>query len=403
MAIRVVPSNLFSILKALAKALVTVLAALFVMIVFVISLQYAVCPIYDFPESKPFAGNFWFNPYQNTNGNDGNNRWFKANFHAHSKAWSGLTNGKQTREELDSCYRALGYDIIGISNYHDISPLHSKDSSYVPVYEHGYNVRKSHRLAIGAREVTWIDFPLGQTLHHKQYILNRLKSSAEVVAIAHPRFVNGHAAENFCLLTGYDCIEVLNHFRTSDEHWDSALSNGHAKWVLADDDTHDIREHGETGAFWTMIHASSRCNTNIYEALRNGSNYGVRGRGGINDNPLKNVTVRGDTLRVELEHEAQRVDFIGNRGTLRDSAVNTRTALYILKPEDTYIRAVVHNAVTTLYLNPVVRWDGIHAPHTSEAPATVNLWWTWVFRVFCMAFYCTIFTVLFRKIRSGNS
>jgi hypothetical protein len=447
-AFRMILNRLLTALRSLLRALGTGLAALVGLALLVISLQYASCPIYDFPAARPFVGRHWFNPYRATTLAEtlAGGRWYKCNFHAHSKAWGGLTNGHQPAAEVYAAYKQLGYDVVGISNYHSITNLPSGDSHHdstnaptntlcVPVYEHGYNIKKSHRLAIGAREVVWLDFPLGQTLHHKQHIVLRLRQTAELVAIAHPRFVGGHPPENFRFLTGYDFVEVLNHFRTSDEHWDSCLSAGHAKWILADDDTHDIRIAEETGAFWTMVQASERTanerttnerTTNertasgIYAALRAGRHYGVRGANATNDNPLQSVVVHsstdgtalgrspsdtlgntlGDTMTVRLHHAADSIVFIGQRGIVRQTSYHAASASYLLKPEDTYIRTVIYNPHSTLYLNPVLRYDGIHPPNEPEILATVNIAVTWAFRAACGAGYGILVWLVIMAIRA---
>lgn len=392
-----------SIRRFLELLIKTIVVALFTGL-FIISLQYAVCPIYDFPESRVFTGTQWYNPYQNLTTNQ--SLWFKANFHAHSRAWGGLTNGKQNPLDLYRHYESMGYHSIGLSNYHQISPPFGADSIHVPVYEHGYNVKKSHRLAIGAREVIWIDFPFGQTLHHKQYIIERLRNTAEVVTIAHPRFVNGHTPNDFRYLTGYHCIEVLNHFRISDEHWDSCLSAGRLHWILADDDTHDIRNPEETGAIWTMIYAPSNRNTNIYHALKNGRHFGVHSKEfnprGHLDNTLLAVQIHHDTLMVHCKNPAKQITVIGQFGMVRDSVHNSTDMRYALKPDDTYIRIVIQNAGTTWYLNPIVRYNGSTPPHFAQPLATVNNTLTWLFRVGCLVAYCFLGWWIMRVIQHSK-
>lgn len=389
------------IVRRIVGLLLKILTVILCSGLFIVSLQYAICPFYNFPENHVFSGNKWFNPYQNSTGEKTN--WYKANFHAHSKAWKGLTNGKQSPLELYHHYERMGYHTIGLSNYHQISSPLGADSIHIPVYEHGYNVKKSHRLAIGAREIVWIDFPFGQTLHHKQYILERLHNSAEIVAIAHPRFVDGHAPENFRYLTTYNCIEVLNHFRVSDEHWDSCLSSGRLHWILADDDTHDITKPEETGAIWTMINATSNRNTNIYQALRNGRHFGVLSKKsnprGQPDNTLLSVQIQNDTLIVLCEKPAERIICIGQCGKVRDSISNSAVIRYVLRPDDTYIRVVVHNVGTTLYCNPVVRYNGGVPPHIAQPVAEVNYIFTWLFRLGCLAVYCCLGWWVFRRLQ----
>ncbi len=126
--------------------------ALLVLVV-LIGLPYACSPVYRFPEPAPFAGTQFYNPYAGLRG-----AWKRVNLHAHGTAWGGLTNGQQASEDVVRTYRALGYDLAGVSNYHAIAAHDGVDT--LPLYEHGYNISKRHQLAIGARRVEWLDFPL---------------------------------------------------------------------------------------------------------------------------------------------------------------------------------------------------------------------------------------------------
>jgi hypothetical protein len=69
--------------------------------------------------------------------------------------------------------------------------------------------------------------------------------------------------------------------------------------------------------------------------------------------------------------------FIGQNGTVRSTVANANRAEYIFSPEDTYIRTEIRTPDATMYLNPVLRYDGAHLP----APvATVEGGATWLLR-----------------------
>jgi len=76
--------------------------------------------------------------------------WQRANLHAHGYAWAGLTNGAQTGAEIVGAYHAMGYDVVAISDYQRSG---DRVLSAIAEYEHEYNVRKRHQLAIGATTV----------------------------------------------------------------------------------------------------------------------------------------------------------------------------------------------------------------------------------------------------------
>jgi hypothetical protein len=100
-----------------------------------VSIQYLYCPAYIFPEPIPFSGNKIFNPCHEMD----STCWKKANFHVHTRSWRGITKGKKNNEfAIDSIYRYLNYDIIGISDYQHINTYRQKQKDFVPVYEHGF-------------------------------------------------------------------------------------------------------------------------------------------------------------------------------------------------------------------------------------------------------------------------
>jgi hypothetical protein len=98
-----------------------------------IALPYARTQVYRFPEPTVFSGSHFLNPYADTSGH-----WLRANFHAHGEAWSGLTNGEQTNDEVIAAYRKRGYDVATISNYQQIAAHDGVDT--LPAYEHGYSL-----------------------------------------------------------------------------------------------------------------------------------------------------------------------------------------------------------------------------------------------------------------------
>ena len=127
-----------------------------------------------------------------------------------------------------------------------------------------------------------------------------------------------------------------------------------------------------------MVNASSAGEDDILSALKAGHMYAVRGRGGINDNSLKSLELRNDSLMVTLERPAVEISFISDRGRLLRTFTGTHTARIIPGARDTYLRIEVQNEKTRMYLNPILRYDGLSIPRYS---ATVDLGKTWLQRI----------------------
>jgi hypothetical protein len=388
--------TIWRMIRFLLKLILYFLIALFL----VVTVEYLISPVYIFPEPVAFSGRQLFNPYDGID----SNYWRKGNFQIQSEAWGGITDGrKNTNEAIDSIYGLLGYDIITTSDYQKINRHGEGSDIYIPVYEHGYGIHKNHHVMIGADKVIWTDYPVFQTMHHKQHMVNILRPTCELVFIAHPKLRLGWAAEDMTWLTNYDGIEVLNGYRVSIEHWDAALSAGKNVRILADDDAHDISNINEVGRYCTFIYSPVLTGDGIVDAMRDGKAFGAsiyRVWGEPMDEKIKKanslpkltkVELNGDTLTVAVNKTAAIFRFIGQEGVVLDSAMNTGEARYQIKESDTYVRTEIHFPnQTAYYLNPVIRYDG-GDPWNHEF-ARIDTVRTWVLRI--VGFATLIFVLL---------
>jgi hypothetical protein len=229
-------------------------------------------------------------------------------------------------------------------------------------------------------------------MHHKQHMVNILRPSTELIFIAHPKLRLGWDPEDMTWLTNYDGIEVLNGYRVSMEHWDAALSAGKNTRILADDDAHDITNRNEVGRYCTMIYSPTLNGDSVVEAMKAGKAFGADIHR-IWDEPmdekiykahhlpkLSGVEMMGDTLVVSVNKKAKMVRFIGQGGAVLDSVMYTKSARYIIKDSDTYVRTeIFFKNRTAYYLNPVIRYDG-GDPWKHEF-AKVDHTRTWLFRI----------------------
>jgi hypothetical protein len=324
-------------------------------------IPYLFVPEFSEEKREPFQGEYLYNPYQNMD-----SLWYIANFHAHSKSWGFLTDGR--KNHLDSIYKLyqdLGYTCINISNYNKIT---LKDSLSIPCYEHGINIFKRHQLCIGAKKVSWFDLFFWQKLKHKQHILNHLKKTAEFVAVCHPAFSDSYEPKDFSSLYNYDAIEVFNHYRTSIAHWDSALSSGYYAVLLSNDDVHDITKMNETSVCFTIVNNDINHSKPVIEQLKKGLHYGVRVAKLPNENLEikktrianlvfpKKIDVVNNLLNIELNKPVKEIRFIGQNGVVKNSFSDTNQAKYLFVSEDTYIRIEVIDYDGNYYIfNPIVK------------------------------------------------
>lgn len=352
-------------LKKILKSLLYLISGLITLVI----LTSIFVPYYSFDEPKPFSGSYYNNPYHNMNPNN----WIQANFHAHTRQFGGLTNGRvNTNEMVDSVYKVLGFDHVGLSDYNTINYFDSVNPSFIPAYEHGYGIFKIHQLCIGAKKVRKLDFFAFQNLSMKQHTLNRLEKQTRLAIPAHPSFVKkGYLVEDMKYLSNYKLMEVLNGFRISTAHWDTALSNGHLVYLIGNDDSHDVTDITDVATRFTMINAAENEADQLLLALENGNAVGVdfpikrdesleqKVKRLKKDLPyIKQVELNGDTLSISASKQISKAKFIGQEGKELNSQNNVMTASYVIQPEDCYVRTELYfKNGTTLYLNPITRHE----------------------------------------------
>ncbi|MDD4372627.1 MAG: hypothetical protein PHG67_01785 [Bacteroidales bacterium] len=351
----------FKFLKTIGKLLL-----LFVITILLVVLSfYLLAPSYQFEEPKPFSGSILYNPYQNIDSLN----LYKYNFQVQSKAWGGITDGRLNSNELiDSIYKGLGFDHVATSDYQKINRYQEESQAYIPTYEHGYGIRKTHQVCIGASRVLWLDYPFYQSLRHKQHIINKLQEDCELIALAHPVLRNGYTYHDMKYLSGYQLMEVLNNIRLSVPHWDTALSHGHRIYMLANDDAHDVSNSNEVGRRFTMIFANNQNRAEIVQSLDEGKAYGMDFFR-IGDEPMLEKFERSkhipylvsaklnlDTLIVVVSKQADSLSFIGQNGLKLHNISNTESGTYIIKESDTYVRTEIYfDDGSVMYLNPITR------------------------------------------------
>lgn len=304
----------------------------------------------------------------------------------------GLTSASKNRQEdVAARYKELNYDVIGISEYQKINGLMENEPSYIPVYEHGYGLLKSHELVIGAEKVSWYDFLFFQSFSNTQNVIVRLRNGNEVISVNHPRLRNAFTPEKLKYIRGYDLLEITSHsYFNATDLWDSVLSAGYPAFALGSDDNHDIYDPEDFGYVFTMINSEHANKIEILNSLRSGKAFAVEMEPQKDSSPQKKLEqasmvpvltsckIDYGILEMKFDKMFDTLKIIGQNGVLIDKAVKTNYMIYKIRNDDTYMRAELSiNHMISVFLNPVFRYSGTFQKNEPEIDYTK----TWLFRL----------------------
>ena len=360
------------------------------LLILILCFPYLLSPIYNFSSNHIFTGDKFYNPYSGIN-----SQYIKSNFHAHTKAFFGLTAGNDEPDSLWNAYKKLNYDLLSISNYHSLTPRLISQNIYIPNYEHGINLFKNHFLMIGARSMDYFNFFFYQTIHQKQFQINRLKDKCKFLVITHPKLRSAYSSHELANLNGYDALEIYSRFSEAEDLWDSVLSSGRCVWGFNDDDSHDMSKYLEVGSYWNNIYSSSEKEDDIIKALKSGRFISVKGKLGGVENIVKSLEVKDFLINIELEKNAKQIKFIGQNGIPKKIIINASTASYVIQKNDTYIRIVVENDSSLFYFNPIFRYK--NKPFDNK-PAIINYQFSIVYWLCFGLIYLALVFLIIRSL-----
>ena len=267
---------------------------------------YLSVPSYSFAEIEPFHGEFIYNPYSE----------------------------------------------INRINYIDFRSK-SLENQGVKVYEYGYALTGTRYLCLGYEKKRIIDYPFLQSVHYKQFNIDKLNKITRLVAPAHP--TKGFKQGQMTHLDHYRVMEALSPHDNSLYYWDIALSNGHRVNIIA---TTGDEFCADTIKYLTATIGENDAES-IYKSLETGNSYAVKYSGNLIEVPeIQEVTFNNDTLKVSLPEKAKEIRFIGQNAIVKQRVNDVYEAFYHFEKDDTYIRAEIEfDNANTLYLNPLVRHE----------------------------------------------
>lgn len=282
----------------------------------------------------------YYNPYSTS----GSVR-LKGQLHCHT---TNSKDGTLTPTQLAERFKRAGYDFFTITDHDYITP--EPEGNELIWLCNSYESTKSHHLCIyNATKV----LPGNKSI--KEVIDYHLRNKNTIIGLPHPNdprtYVTDEEVINLCGdVTFVDVYNgTMNSFlgQNGPRAWDLLLSNGHRVFATAVDDFHS-ENHIKLG--WVEVLSQSRDPKDIMDALLKGAFFAKNGAsivGGKLEEYAKNnpnilsVEFNDNILTVRNDNPKAITRFYGNGGVQLGEDVVGETAVYAIKGNEKYVRAVV--------------------------------------------------------------
>lgn len=324
--------------------------------------------VYDYAEPHAFTGPDIYNPYRNL---DTTNGWKRANFHTHTRVRGVFNECEFWPDSVCRIYESFGYDIIGISNHNEITPLPADYESRMSIYEHGYNPLKFHISVYGSQQVWHFDNMLPIFPFQHQFIIDRLGSDADIVQLNHPVRTPIISRDGLEKIGGYQLIELASNMANiENEYWDWALTAGHYSHGIQNDDMHRPYDAGNIAVRCSFLSMHDKSYASIRQSLLDGCFYSMRipdygecdWQDKIDANAslpcVEDIGLRGDTIYIKLSDSADSIKFVGAEHRALRVVEASDTAAYALPACEPYTRIMAfYPDGTVIYSNVFARYD----------------------------------------------
>lgn len=348
----------------------------------------SISPIYRFAEPNPFSGKDIFNPYA---GSDSTTDWKRANFHTHTRVKGLFNECEYWPDVVYDSLSSFGYDIVTFSNHNELTQHPFDSALQVNVYEHGYNILKYHKLVFGSERVNHFDNLAPVFDSQKQFQLDLLGRSADIVQMNHPFRTLGTSEREMSRLTGYSLIELDSGVCTEQEYWDWALSAGHYSFALANDDLHYPDVSDRIAVRCNFLDCSSASYKDILECLRGGcfycmrvpdygdGNWKVKHERNLSLPAVSSIGLDSCTVFISLSQKADSIKLTGQGHSTLAFAKDTAELRYSMTGDDSYARFTAYFPDgEIIYSNPFARYDAnrsdtpyAEAGHNVSIPLTI--------------------------------
>jgi len=184
----------------------------------------------------------------------------------------------------------------------------------------------------------------------------------------------------------------LSPYATSFDLYDHAIMNGHMSWILASDDTHDLKKQ-PAGSYFVGINSEAKNKIEVLNALKSGQHVAYKSKEGITDIEIDSIKINNTEVKYSFSGNIKSV-FLIEDGIPQSIASN---GVISLKNNSKFIRFEVIGEKSSLYTNPIIRSNNQNLAETGVILAAINLPKTFYYRLWPLSLFTAVFAVLFLR------
>jgi hypothetical protein len=290
--------------------------------------------------------------------------WFAGNLHCHST----FSDGDSSPTDVANWYHRNGYSFISITDHNCLTPTDeyttgSDDFIGIPGSEYSANAERAHAHVNGYGLTESPTLPKGDLtiVEALQFGIDEINRKGGFPVINHPTRRWAFGAKEMKQLKDVKHFEVFNgtpvsnnegddDHQSTDEIWDTLLSEGKEIYGMASDDAHHYQNLGASplgymdapGSAWIWVEIESLSTELVIESVRSGNFFATTG--------IKPLRINRCRKSLDLEIDPQgakkisyTTTFIGQGGNVL-SRQQGFSAKYDIQGSEGYVRAKIESS-----------------------------------------------------------
>ena len=279
-------------------------------------------------------------------------KWYKGNIHTHTNE----SDGDSDPKTVVNFFVESNYDFLVLSDHNHLTVLDygNNHPDIVMITGEEVTIREPFNIHMGAIGINSYVEPIygNDSVDTIRANTNAIHTAGGIAVLNHPNYKWALNDETINQVKELKFFEVFNgdkgtnnlggeNIKSTEEIWDSLLTNGKLIYGVATDDSHHYKNFSSLlsnpGRGWIMVKAESRVQADILDNFAKGNFYSSTGVF------ISDILINKNEVSLDIDTSSQyhyKTQFIGQYGIVLHETWDLNPN-YKIKGQEKYVRVVI--------------------------------------------------------------